>query len=123
MNAPARGPRCAPAISEALIDGALSALHAGAPAATAGQVADALAAKLPGTGRDELLRLAQEADAAFTGAPFKISGAEVQLSPCDEYCDAGEVSIRRDPTAVVMTTSGEVFTLRRAEERQAGRRA
>jgi hypothetical protein len=119
VHAPARGPRSAPAISEALIDGALCALHAGAPAAVAGQIAQALRAKLPGVDPDGLLRLVRQSDAVFAGSPFNMSAASVQLSPCDEFCDAGEVSIRQDPSTAVVTTSGEVFTLRRADDRPA----
>jgi hypothetical protein len=116
VHAPARGPRSAPAISEALIDGALCALHAGAPDAVAGPIATALAGKLPGTDPDVLGRLVQETYAVFDGSPFNISAAGVQLSPCDEYCDAGEVTITRDPSSAVVSTSGELFTLRPAAD-------
>jgi len=115
VHAPARGPRSAPAISEALIDGALCALHAGAPIAVAGQITSVLAAKLPGVDAAGLLRLVRETDAVFAGSPFNLSAAGIQLSPCDEFCDAGEVTISRDPSAAVVTTSGELFALRRGD--------
>lgn len=115
VRAPARGPKSAPAVSEALVDGALCALHAGAPASAAAAVAAALAPKLPGVDPGRLIDLVTDRQAVLPGSPFKLSAAgSVQLSPSDELCDAGEVSIVRDPSVAVIETRGEVFTLTRS---------
>jgi hypothetical protein len=112
VRAPARGPRSAPSISEALVDGALSALHAGVADDIAPALGRALAAKITGADSAQLASFAQQRDAVFPGSPFNLSTAGVQLSPCDELCDAGEVAIHRDPSLTVVVTSGELFTLR-----------
>lgn len=116
VRAPARGPRSAPAVSEALVDGGLCALHAGAPSALAADIAGALATKLPGVDRDLLAELVSERAAVLAGSAFKLSPAGVQLSPSDEFCDAGQVTIIRDPSASVIQTSGDVFTLRHVDD-------
>jgi len=111
VRAPARGPRSAPALSEALVDGALCALHAGSVTAAAADIAAALGSRLASVDAADLRRLVEERPAVFPGSPFQINGTRVQLSPCDEFCDAGEVRIVRDPTLSVVTTAGAVFTL------------
>jgi hypothetical protein len=115
VRAPARGPRSAPAVSEALVDGALCALHAGAAEKDATAVATALATKLPGVDPAALVELVTQRPVVLPGSPFRAVGSGVQLSPCDERCDAGEVSITRDFSLGVVETSGELFTLRRCE--------
>ncbi len=114
VHAPARGPRSAPAVSEALVDGALCAMHAGAAAKDAAAVAAALATKLPGSDPSRLVELVTRRSVVLPGSPFTVMRAGVQLSPCDERCDAGEVTITRDASLAVIETSGELFTLRRA---------
>jgi hypothetical protein len=113
VRAPARGPRCAPAVSEALVDGALCALHAGAARNDVAAVAAALATKLPGADPSRRVELITRRPVVLPGSPFTLMRAGVQLSPCDERCDAGEVTITRDASLAVIETSGELFTLRR----------
>ena len=112
VHATASGPRSAPAISESFVDGVIAAFHAGAPNARA--VARALALKLPGISPDELERLValDWTGALFPGSPFILKGSFVQLSPCDERCLAGEVTITPDARGRQVETSGELFTLR-----------
>lgn len=117
VRAPARGPRSAPAISEALVDGVLCALHEGVATTEAGPVAQALHARLGTTPLDHLTTLVAQRAAILPGSPFKISPTGVQLSPLDEYCDAGEVTIRRDSTVTVPHLNGELFTLVQAPQR------
>jgi hypothetical protein len=111
VRAPRNGPRSAPAVSEALVDGALSALHTGASAEDVASVAEALGPKFPHLERGRILELLAVRPMPLTGSPFKVSAAGVQFSPADEFCDAGEVTIFRDPRCKVVETSGELFTL------------
>jgi hypothetical protein len=111
VRAPARGPRSAPALSEALVDGVLCALHDGAATLDAPVIARALSTKL-GRSAEHLLNLVMERSALLPGSPFKLTTAGIQLSPLDEFCDAGEVVIRRDPTVAKPHLSGELFTVR-----------
>ena len=67
IHATPRGPRSAPAVGEPLIDGALSALHVGAPIAVARDVVAALASRFRQVEPDALLALARERDAVFPG--------------------------------------------------------
>ncbi len=115
VRAPLRGPRSAPALSEALVDGVLCALHAGAPATDQGRVAELLAAKIPSVSQERLSDLVVERPALFAGSPFLLSGSRVQLSPCDEFCDAGEIVIQPDPTVSTLQVSGRVYTLKARE--------
>jgi len=112
VHATAYGPRSAPAISEAFVDGVIAAFHSSAPNARA--VAQALAPKLPGISPDELEQLAglDWTGALFPGSPFIVKGSFVQLSPCDKRCLAGEVTITPDARGRHVETSGELFTLR-----------
>jgi hypothetical protein len=112
VHATAYGPRSAPTISETFIDGVIAAFHASAPNARA--VAQAVAPKLPGISADELEQLAglHWTGALFPGSPFIVKGSFVQLSPCDERCLAGEVTIKPDARSRHVETSGELFTLR-----------
>jgi hypothetical protein len=112
VRAPPRGPRSAPALSEALVDGVLCALHAGATADDADKVADRLTGKLGSTPREHLSALARERSVVFSGSPFQLSASRVQLSPCDDLCDAGEVTIQPDPSVSVVLVSGRVTTLK-----------
>lgn len=121
VRAPRRGPRSAPAISEALVDGALCALHAGATVGDAPGLASALAKRLASVEPTRLLDLVTERAAALAGSPFKLSGSRaVQLSPADEFCDAGEVRIVNDPSLAVLVTSAALFTLRAAGTTSSG---
>ena len=106
------GTALAPTISETVVDGVIAAFHAGAPNARA--VAHALAPKLPGISADELEQLVglDWTGTLFSGSPFIVKGSFVQLSPCDERCLAGQVTITSDAPGRHVETSGELFTLR-----------
>lgn len=114
VHATARGPRSAPAISEALIDGVIAAFHGSAPNAAA--VAAALASRMPSVAQSEIEMLAatDTPTPIFESSPFVVAGSFVQISPHDERCFAGEVAIRRDSSGPFVETSGEIVTLRRA---------
>lgn len=110
INAPTRGPRSAVAASEPLVDGALSALHAGAPRVDAMMIAEILAPRV-GMAPEQLVELVRDRCALFPGSPFVLGGGYLQLSPCDDLCVAGEVSIISNPTIARVETSGELFSV------------
>ena len=115
VHATARGPRRAVAISESLVDGIIAAFHAGASTADAAATATALAPRLPGMTEAEIAALAatQSPGPLFGASPFVIKGSYVQISPCDERCQAGQVTIVPGAEGPFMQISGELFTLRR----------
>jgi hypothetical protein len=49
----------------------------------------------------------------FSGSPFALRGSYLQISPCDDRCYAGDVTIRADAAGRFPEISGELFTLRR----------
>lgn len=110
IHAPSTGPRSAVAASETLVDGALSALHAGAPPPEAVMVAQILSRKL-GIPPERLVELVEDRVALFQGSPFVLGNGYLQFSPCDELCVVGQVQIVGDPTIPVVETSGELFTV------------
>lgn len=81
IHAPTKGPRSAVAASEPLVDGALSALHAGAPLTEAVMVTEVLAPRL-GMASKRLLELLRDRWALFPGSPFVLGNGYLQLSPC-----------------------------------------
>lgn len=111
----ARGPRRAVAISESLVDGIIAAFHAGASTAGAAAAATALAPRLPGMTETEIAALAamHSPGPLFAASPFVIKGSYVQISPCDERCQAGQITIGPGAEGPFMQISGELFTLRK----------
>ncbi len=114
VHATPRGPRQAAAVSESLVDGTIAAFHAGVSAADAAAVAAVLAPRLPGMAETEIAALAAMSlpQPLFAASPFVIKGSYVQVSPCDERCQAGRVTIRPDAEGQFAQLSGELFTLR-----------
>jgi hypothetical protein len=110
-----RGPRGAVAISESLVDGIIAAFHAGASAAGAAKAATALAPRLPGMTEAEIAALAamDSPGPLFAASPFVIKGSYVQISPCDDRCQAGQVTIGPGAEGPFMQISGELLSLRR----------
>jgi hypothetical protein len=115
VHATTRGPRRAVAISESLVDGIIAAFHAGASAGRAAAAATALAPRLPGTTETEIAALAamQSPGPLFAAPPFVIKGSSIQISPCDERCLAGQVTVGPARKARSCRSAGELFTLRR----------
>jgi hypothetical protein len=116
IHATPRGPRHAPAVSETVIDASSppsmpdSAL---APAAAA--VAAALAPRFTGMTEAEIEALAAGGSVPgplFTSPAFVVKGNYVQISPCDERCQVGQVVIRPDADGHHVQFSGELFALR-----------
>jgi len=115
IHATSRGPRQAAAVSETVVDGIIAAFHAGlGHGDAAAAVAAALAPRLGG-----MTVPAVEAFAAgsvpgplFTSPAFVVKGTYVQINPCDERCQAGEVAIYPDADGPHPQISGELFALR-----------
>jgi hypothetical protein len=113
VHATPRGPRSAPVISETLVDGALAAFHGPPPSLRL--VAETLTQRLSGAAPGEIEHLLglRWPGILFPNSAFVQAGSYIQISPCDERCLAGEVSITRDSRGSQVEISGEVFTLRR----------
>ena len=112
VHAARNGPRSAPVISETFVDGVLAAFHE--PPASPQIVAEALAPRLGGIAADELEQLLglRWPGILFAGSAFVQTGNFIQISPCDERCQAGEVSITADSAGSHVEISGEILTLR-----------
>jgi hypothetical protein len=115
IHATSRGPRQPAAVSETVVDGIIAAFHAGLGHGPAAAVAAALAPRLPGMTVPELEALAAGSAPGplFTSPAFVVKGTYVQISPCDERCQAGEVTIHPDADGQYPQISGELFALRR----------
>ena len=100
-------------ISETLVDGALAAFHG--PPTSPRLVAEALTQRLSDTAADEIEQLLglDWSGILFRSSAFVQAGSYIQISPLDERCQAGEVSITVDSRGRQVEISGEVFTLRR----------
>jgi hypothetical protein len=99
-------------ISETIVDGALAAFHG--PPTSPRLVAEKLAPKLSGSALDQIEHLLalRWPGILFQTSPFVQAGPYTQISPCDERCQAGEVSITVDSHRPQVEISGEVYTLR-----------
>ena len=113
VHATRNGPRSAPVISETFVDGVLAAFHE--PSRSPQRVAEALAPRLDGIAAEEIEQLLglRWPGALFEGSALVQAGKFIQISPCDERCQAGEVSITADSQGPHVEISGEIFTLRR----------
>jgi hypothetical protein len=106
-------------VSETVIDGVIAAFHAGlGPGAAAAAVAAALAPRFTGMTESEIEALAAGSvpGPLFTSPAFVVKGNYVQISPCDERCQVGEVVIRPDADGQHVQFSGELFALRAAAD-------
>jgi hypothetical protein len=116
IHATSRGPRQPAVVSETVVDGIIAAFHVGlghGPAAAA--VAAAMAPRLPGMAKTDIEALAAGSTPGplFSPSAFTVKGTHIQISPCDERCQAGEVTIRPDAEGQYPQISGEIFLLRR----------
>jgi hypothetical protein len=111
VHATPRGPRSAPVISESLVDGVFAAFHGSPPSRRL--IAETLTQRLPGTAADEIEHLLglNWQGVLFWNSAFVQAGSYIQISPCDERCLAGELSITVDSHGPHVEISGEVFTL------------
>jgi hypothetical protein len=113
VHATPRGPRQATTISESIIDGTIAAFHTATSTSAAAAVAAALAPHMPGMTVADIQALATASSPGplFPTSPFVVRHSRIQISPCDERCYAGQVTIQRDAQGQFPQISGELFTL------------
>lgn len=113
VHATNRGPRDAIRYSERLVDGTIAAFH---DDRYSGPLVAILARKLPGITENDLRRaLDCPARPLFSTPAIKTNGRYVQISPNDERCIIGEVTITKDSNRQWPELSGELFTVRPAD--------
>lgn len=110
VHATRRGPRDAISYSERLVDGTIAAFHNDRQSDT---LLAALGPKFPGVG-DKALRRALDTPAGplFPTPAIRMRGDFVQITPADERCLVGELTIHRDSSSRWPELSGELFTVR-----------
>lgn len=104
------GPRNAISCSEELIDGTIAAFH---DDRYSDELVAAVAPKFPGIGAGDLRRaLDHPVGPLITTPAIHVTPGLVQISPADERCRLGELTIRQDSTKSCPELSGELFTVR-----------
>jgi hypothetical protein len=110
------GPRNAISYSEELVDGIIAAFH---DDHYSEPLLAGLRPKFPGISDEELLRaLNSPAGPLFTTPAITTKGGYVQISPADERCAVGALTIRQDSARQWPELSGELFTVRPIETLQ-----
>lgn len=110
VHATKRGPHNAISYSEKLVDGSIAAFHNDRYSA---ELLSTLAPKFPGVTEEELRRaLDHPAGPLFETPAIRTKQGFVQISPADERCRVGELTIRYDSTSRWPELSGELFTIR-----------
>lgn len=110
MHATSRGPRNAISYSERLVDGIIAAFHNDR---YSDRLLSVLAPKFPGVVDEELRRaLERPVGPLFASPAIQTKNGFVQISPADERCRIGELTIRQDSTGRWPELSGELFTIR-----------
>jgi hypothetical protein len=110
VHATKRGPRNAISYSERLVDGSIAAFHNDRYSAA---LLSTLAPKFPFATEDELRRaLDHPVGPLFETPAILTKQGFVQISPADERCRIGELTIRYDSTSPWPELSGELFTIR-----------
>jgi hypothetical protein len=111
VHATNRGPRNAISYSEKLVDGTIAAFHNDRYSDVLSSV---LAPKLPGVTDEELRRALNHPLGPLFATPAIIhtTNGFIQISPADERCSLGELTIRQDSTRQWPELSGELFTVR-----------
>jgi hypothetical protein len=110
VHATNRGPRDAIRYSEKLVDGAIAAFH---DDRWSDALVAILAPKLPGIPGAALRQvLEQPVGPLFSAPAIRTKGGYVQISPDDERCIVGEVTITQDSRGPWPELSGELFTVR-----------
>ena len=111
MHATNRGPCNAISYSEMLVDGTVAAFHNDRYSDV---LLSVLAPKLPGVTDEELRRALDHPVGPLFATPAIIHTKTgfIQISPADERCSLGELTIRQDSTSQWPELSGELFTVR-----------
>ena len=110
VHATKTGPSNAISYSEELIDGTIAAFHNDRYSP---ELLSALAPKSPSVPVDELRRaLDHPVGPLITTPAIHAARGRIQISPADERCRLGELTIRQDSTSPWPELSGELFTIR-----------
>jgi hypothetical protein len=111
VHATKLGPRNAISYSEALVDGTIAAFHNDRYSE---ELLRALAPKFPGVNDEELRRALNHPLGPLFDTPaiYTSKNGFVQISPSDERCVVGELTIRPDSKTRCPELSGELFTVR-----------
>lgn len=110
VHATPRGPHNAISYSEKLVDGSIAAFHNDRYSPV---LLSTLAPKFPGVTEEELHRaLDHPVGPLFETPAIRTTQGFVQLSPADERCRVGELTIRQDSNSRWPELSGELFTIR-----------
>ena len=111
VHATRHGPHNAISYSEKLVDGTIAAFHNDRYSDVLSSV---LAPKLPGVTGEELRRALNHPVGPLFATPAIIHTTTgfIQISPADERCSLGEITIRQDSTRQWPELSGELFTVR-----------
>jgi hypothetical protein len=110
VHATKLGPRNAISCSEELIDGAIAAFHNDR---YSDELFAALAPKFPGITAEELRRALDHPIGPLIGTPaIHATPGLIQVSPADERCRLGELTICQDSESRCPELSGELFTVR-----------
>jgi hypothetical protein len=111
VHATNRGPRNAISCSEKLVDGTIAAFHSDRYSDV---LLSVLAPKLPGVTDEELRRAFDHPVGPLFATPAIIHTKTgfIQISPADERCSLGELTIRKDSTRQWPELSGELFIVR-----------
>jgi hypothetical protein len=110
VHATRRGPRNAISYSERLADGSIAAFHNDR---YPDELLSVLAPSFPGVTEEELrCALDHPAGPLFTTPAIHTTPGFIQISPADERCSVGELTIRQDSTSRWPELSGELFTIR-----------
>jgi hypothetical protein len=110
VHATRLGPRNAISYSERLVDGTVAAFHNDRCSA---ELLQLLAPRFPGVASDDLRRALDCPGGALFDTPAILARPGfVQISPADERCRAGELTITPDSESRWPELSGEIFTVR-----------
>jgi hypothetical protein len=110
VHATKLGPRNAISCSEELIDGAIAAFHNDR---YSDELFSALAPKFPGINAEALGRALDHPVGPLIATPaIHVTPGLLQISPADERCRLGELTIRQDSESPCPELSGELFTVR-----------
>jgi len=113
VHATPRGPHNAISYSEKLVDGSIAAFHNDRYSPL---LLSILAPKFSGVTEEELRRaLDHPVGPLFETPAIRAKQGFVQISPADERCRVGELTIRHDSNSRWPELSGELFTIRQID--------
>jgi len=110
LHATGQGPRNAISYSEELVDGTIAAFH---DDRYSEELLLAAANRFPGVTKEELRRAFEHPVGPLIGTPaIRATHGRIWISPADERCKLGELTIRKDSTSRWPELSGRLMTIR-----------